>query len=102
VSHVPIGSVDSAVNAGDTVRVAGWAIDPDTGAPIAVHVYVDGVATAITANASRPDLAPIFPGYGAAHGFTTSIDVAPGPHSVCVYAIDVGPGATRLLGCRTA
>jgi len=101
VSHVPIGALDGAANLGDRVQIAGWAIDPDTGAALTVHVYVDGVPTVLTANAARTDLAPIFPAYGAGHGFVGSIPVTPGAHTVCAYAIDDASGPNPLLGCRT-
>ena len=101
VSHLPIGALDSVVDLGDRVQVAGWAIDPDTGAALTVHVYVDGVPTVITANAARADLAPIFPAYGAAHGIVASVAVTPGAHTVCAYALDDAGGPNPLLGCRT-
>ena len=97
---VPFGSLDLAGPAPGAV--AGWAIDPETSAPIAVHVYVDGVGSAITADGSRPDVDAAF-GYGDLHGFFTSIPVTGGTHAVCVYAINaVGTlGANAGLGCRT-
>ena len=77
------------------------AIDPDTGSSITIHVYVDGVATVVTADATRTDLAPVFPGYGSAHGYVTSIPVTAGPHTVCVYALDDAGGPNPSLGCRS-
>ena len=49
------GAVDvAAQTTGNDVVVAGWAIDPNTVSPIAVAVYVDGVAAAnVTAGAAR-------------------------------------------------
>jgi hypothetical protein len=84
------------------VTVSGWALDPDQPTVSgAVHVYVDGGGTALVADVSRPDVAAAFPGAGAAHGFTLSVTVPPGGHSVCVYAIDVdSPGRNTPLGCR--
>ena len=63
----PFGSVDvAAQTTGDSVVVAGWAIDPDTTAPIAVAVYVDGVNTSVvTADGSRDDVATVYPAFGA-------------------------------------
>ncbi len=61
----PVGSFDSAANAGGVVNGSGWAIDGETKGPVTVHVYADGVfKTAVTANQSRPDLNAVFPGYG--------------------------------------
>ncbi|NKY22518.1 hypothetical protein [Cellulomonas denverensis] len=100
--RAPIGSLDqvSAVSAG-TVRVRGWAFDPDTADSIRVHVYVDGRATqALTANTSRPDVGAAY-GRGSAHGFDATIGMAAGSHQVCVYAIDANGGTNPLLGCST-
>jgi hypothetical protein len=97
---VPFGSLDMAVGVPNGVQVGGWAIDPDTQSPIAVHVYVDSVGTAITASGNRPDLATAFPGYGTAHGFNATIPATPGRHTVCAYGINVGAGANSGLGCK--
>ena len=68
-----------------------------------MHVYVDQTGYAITANKSRPDVNAAFPLYAAAqHGFNASFAVAPGEHTVCVYAINVsGTGYNVQLDCRT-
>ncbi|MGI8807191.1 MAG: DNRLRE domain-containing protein [Acidimicrobiales bacterium] len=83
------------------VVVQGWAIDPDTSAPIAVLVYADGVyVEALVAGTSRPDLGPF--GYGNNHGFYDFAPVAAGSHNVCVYAVNVGAGSNPypLMGCK--
>ena len=49
--------------------VRGWAIDPDTDAPIGIHAYVAGSGSAHVADSARRDLAAVFPAYGDAHGF---------------------------------
>lgn len=97
----PFGNVDSLARSGSNVVGSGWTIDPDTTASIPIHVYVNGVGYAITANGSRPDVAAAFPGYGATHGFSFTLP-APAGANVCVYGIEVGgTGGNRLLGCRT-
>ena len=97
----PIGYLDVATGVPGGVSVAGWAIDPDTTAPIAVHVYVDSAGVALTADGSRPDVGAAFPGYGSAHGYSSAVAASPGSHRVCAYGINVGPGGNSLLGCRT-
>jgi hypothetical protein len=100
-SH-PIGSLDLAVATPGAVRVAGWAYDPQAGtAPIAVHVYVDAAGYALTADGHRPDVDAVYPFAGESHGFDGVVPAAPGPHTVCAYGIDVGPGENAVLGCRT-
>jgi subtilisin family serine protease len=96
----PFGSFDFSGAGPGSVTVAGWAIDPDTAAPIAVHVYVDGAGTALTADASRVDVDAAF-GYGANHGFAATVPAPGGVHTVCAYGINAsGSGSNALLGCR--
>jgi hypothetical protein len=98
----PVGHVDAIRAAGGAVTVTGWALDPDTAQPIAVHVYVGGRGVPVTASGNRPDLARVFPPYGPFHGFNATVPgVPPGTHRVCVYGINVGPGdANPVIGGR--
>jgi hypothetical protein len=104
-ASTPFGAVDvAAQSTGNDVVVAGWAIDPNTVSPIAVAVYVDGVATAnVTADGSRTDVASAFPGFGDAHGFSTTLTLSStGSHTIDVYAIDSsGNGDNPLLARKT-
>jgi hypothetical protein len=97
----PFGAVDAITGTFGGVRVAGWAIDPDTSASIDVHVYVDRAGGSLTADASRPDVAAVFPSYGSRHGYDRLVAASPGSHRVCLYAIDSAAGANTTLGCRT-
>jgi hypothetical protein len=65
-----------------------------------VHVYVDGTGAAVTANIDRADVARTFAGYGPSHGFAHRMAAAPGPHTVCAYGINAGPGGHAALGCK--
>ncbi len=100
LSGSPFGSLDLAQAGPGSVRVGGWVLDPDVNTPIPVHVYVDGVGSAIVADQSRADLGTVFPGYGPAHAFNALIPAPAGWHKVDVYGIDVGPGDNRLIGSR--
>jgi hypothetical protein len=100
-SGSPIGVVDTISASSSSITVGGWALDPDTTASIPVHVYVDGVGRALTADQPRSDIARSFPAYGAAHGFSTTVPVRSGSHQVCVYAINVGAGSTVTMRCQT-
>lgn len=97
----PVGALDAVTATGPgTVAVQGWAFDPDTSAPITVHVYVDGRAVrSVTASTSRPDVGRVH-GRGANHGYDVSVGLAAGVHTVCVYAIDSSGGSNPRLGCR--
>ncbi|MGD8195589.1 hypothetical protein ACEXQB_013945 [Herbiconiux sp. P18] len=97
----PIGGMDARVEGGRII-VNGWTIDPDTTAPLAVHVYVNGVGAAITtADFSRPDVGRAYPDFGPNHGINVSTPAVRGANSVCAYGINVGPGTNTLLGCQT-
>ncbi len=97
----PIGNLDSVQAVAGGIRTTGWAIDPDTVAPIAVHIYVDAAGAAYQADRQRTDVGAVYPVYGASHGFDQTIAATPGTHTVCVYAINTGPGGNVVLGCRS-
>ena len=88
-----------------SVRVRGWAIDPDTASPITVHLYEDGAfLTASTADVSRADVGAAYPGYGNLHGFDGVVPYPStnGTHTICVYGINTSTGTVNsALGCRS-
>jgi hypothetical protein len=97
----PFGQLDRVTTAPGQVTAAGWAIDPDTNAPIIVQLYLDRRESSLAwAGGSRPDVAAVYPDAGPGHGYSMTMDASPGRHSVCVFAINTGPGTSRLLGCR--
>ncbi|MCU1419773.1 MAG: hypothetical protein JWR57_942 [Mycetocola sp.] len=96
----PIGAVESVSATPTAIAVSGWAIDPDTAASVAVHVYVGSVGVAVTANHPRSDIGSAYPAYGEAHGYGVSIPASPGVHTVCAYGINSGAGVNTVLGCR--
>ena len=100
----PLGDFSQAVGRATTIEVSGWALDPDTPDPIAVHMYVDGRwGGALTADGVRDDVARAFPESGNRHGFSASLTVPQGVHQVCAYAINTGRGSVNTpIGCRTA
>ena len=102
VNAPPLGVFDDARAAGPgVVQLIGWTFDPDTTAPIDVHVYVDGVGVLATkANGERPDVEAIYK-KGPLHGYDIRVPVASGNHTVCLYAIDSSGGTNVLLGCKT-
>jgi hypothetical protein len=99
-SGSPFGAFDAISSKPGGVSVAGWAIDPDIATAATIHVYVNGVGFALTADTNRPDIAAAFQGYGAAHGFSSVLPAPGGAVTVCAYGINVGVGANSLLGCR--
>jgi hypothetical protein len=101
----PVGNLEVATpRSGGRADVAGWALDPDAGTSSSpVHLYVDGrFAGAVTAAGDRPDVAAFYPAAGAGHGFTATLAVGTGVHTVCAFGINVGIGQINpLLGCRS-
>jgi hypothetical protein len=102
VAPDPVGSFDGWVTSSPGIRVSGWAVDPDTDAGVTLHVYVDGqFAGQGTANTSRLDVGAAFGWVGPNRGFEVEASALPGPHTVCVYALNIGLGGNSLLGCRS-
>jgi GH25 family lysozyme M1 (1,4-beta-N-acetylmuramidase) len=99
----PFGAIDGTARAPGTITVSGWAIDPDTSAPMTVHVYVDGkYATKGVTGVSRPDVAASYPGWGSDRGYSITVPVTAGTHTVCAYGINQLVGTSNSkLGCRT-
>ena len=98
----PIASLDVFTAVPGGIRLAGWALDLDTSNSIQVHIYVNGVGTAIVASNTREDVGAVWPSVGSAHGFDAVVPVAgEGAQQVCVYGINIGPGANVQFACRT-
>ena len=107
----PIGNLDAVRTTPEGIRVAGWALDPDTTGPLDIHLYVDGrFHSTATTNRTRYDVWRAHPAWGATRGYRMGAELArpasgAGAHSstrVCAFAINAGPGSTNtLLGCRT-
>ena len=98
----PIGQFEAAIGGHGTITTKGWMIDPDTSGAIIVQMYVDGVFNAMAwANQPRSDVGSVFPTYGPNHGFSLTLSATPGPHTVCGYAVNTGPGTSTGIGCRT-
>ncbi len=107
----PVGFFDFSRAAPGTIRVKGWAFDPNLPtAPLAIRVSVGGKAGAPgaseyelgpVATLSRHDVALEHPEAGPAHGFDASFaTTAVGTKAVCVYAVGISPGEDTLLGCK--
>lgn len=105
----PKGRIDFVGSPGPGhVRIAGWAFDPSSpGTPVAIRAYVGGRRGAARyelgsiATLARPDMAATHRAAGELHGFDARFaTIKSGAQRVCVYAVDVGPGSDRLLGCR--
>jgi hypothetical protein len=99
---LPVGGLDVVDGQPGTIRVRGWAIDPDAIDPISVTIYVNGNLTiGALADETRSDVGAAYRGYGNEHGFDISLASTIGTKEVCVYAVNEGGGTNTLLGCKT-
>ncbi len=107
----PFGNLDSIESpAPGRIRIQGWSLDRSSKlAPTGIHVYVGGsVGTPGAeghdvgkARARRPDVGDAFPGTGKRHGFKKVLPTKlTGLVNVCAYAINIGVGANREIGCK--
>ncbi len=110
----PAGSVDVVESArAGVLHVGGWTFDrSDATRPLHFHVFVGGLAGQSgveghgdalgLANHHRPDVGRAYPGVGDNHGYDALVPTRRvGSQQVCIYGVNVGLGADRLLGCRT-
>lgn len=99
----PLGAFESLRRAAgsDDLQVTGWAVDPDTTAPLSVTATVDGAALpALKAGATRTDIGARYPTLGKAHGLSATLPTDDGEHRVCLTAVNVGGGKNVSLGCK--
>ena len=107
VRYEPYGRVERLTRAAGATRVVatGWAVDPNTSAPIRVRVSIDGHPPVTrTAALNRPDVARAHPGAGARHGFSIELAAGSGAHTVCIRAVNAlgGTGTVALVGSDAA
>lgn len=98
----PQGDFESLTSANGQLTMSGWAWDQNNATgPVTLMVTVNGQVSAFL-YADQPK--PVLAAYGIpgqhAFKYTFSPPKSSG-NSVCVYAFNQGPGADRLLGCRT-
>jgi len=97
----PIGRLDLVHADGASIRLVGWALDPDTLDPIDVVISVRQQGSTHRADRPRPDVAAAIPTHGPNHGFDIRTQpLPPGLNEVCIWAPNVGRGTRdRILGC---
>ena len=98
----PSGRLESVELSGGSIRLRGWADDPNTYDPIPIHIYVNGVSSATTNGVVRPDIWALDERRSYYTGFDATVPVSgDGPFDVCAYGINVGPGSQNVsLGCQ--
>ncbi len=108
----PIGELNlSSAPEPGTVRVKGWAFDPNSPTTtLPIRVWVGGRAgtsgaseyeLGTIANLARTSVGVQHPEAGPNHGFDSRFATAlSGAQPVCVYAVGIAPGEDTLLGCK--
>ena len=102
-AHSPSGALSGAVaESATSLRVTGWASDPDDrNQPLSVVGYLDGnAARTVQAGIARPDLvAAKLAGLNA--GYSFAVPTSAGAHNICVWAVNINIGANKFLGCAS-
>jgi hypothetical protein len=100
----PVGRLEAVQDRAESVRVKGWAYDPNMPtAQVQVAVYAGGtkIGTAVT-DQPRADVAKTNYGAGPNQGFDVTLPLSAGKHTVCVYPVNLGAGSSNpRLGCAT-
>jgi hypothetical protein len=98
----PIGHFDAVTATLGSLRVTGFVLDPDAFRSSTVDVFVDGaLASRVTADGYRPDVAAAYPHMGGNYGFDITIPASAGPHNVCIVGRNLNGGSDVDLGCRS-
>jgi hypothetical protein len=97
-----IGGISTKTQKGNLVTFTGWSFDydaPDTG--LTVVANVDGrYAGSAGSTVSRPDINTAMHGTGP-HGYVLKVRVPTGSSTVCLHALNRGPGQESRLGCAS-
>ncbi|MDQ2959318.1 MAG: hypothetical protein M3Y42_20455, partial [Actinomycetota bacterium] len=99
-AHDPFGYLDQASPAASSIRVQGWAADPDAlSRSLQITFTIDATSAGqVLSSVPRPD-ASAARGAGPKAGFAATLPAKPGSHQVCATAVNVGVGANHQLGC---
>jgi murein peptide amidase A len=101
-AHNPHGHVDSGSAVGSTVRMRGWAYDPDrrtSGMPVRI-LEGSTVRASGSTTTYRADVNTAYHLSGN-HGYDLTFAAGNGTHTFCVQFLNVGPGTADPKGCRT-
>ena len=97
----PRGGVSASVDDRGDIKVTAYAYDPSSPTQsLAIWIVDNGqLKSARVANEAQPSLAPY--GIGGAHGASMSYFAGTvGTHSICIYAINIGPGSNQWVDCQ--
>jgi NlpC/P60 family len=99
-AHKPVGAISQTSVTSTTLRLSGWASDPDWIARRSIVVlYVDGRSVATVTTHQYPT-SPRPAAAGWASAFDISVPVSVGAHQGCIWVVNLGLGSNSFLGCR--
>jgi hypothetical protein len=99
----PFGRVDLAAAGTNSVRLAGWSLDPDhKSSPALVQIVLDGTAQAVRAtNIPRPDVQRAYGTTTDLLGYDVTVPASSGDHRACVLGVDRDGQGSVPLRCVT-
>jgi peptidoglycan hydrolase-like amidase len=99
----PFGRVDLAAAGTNSVRLAGWSLDPDhKSSPALVQIVLDGTAQAVRAtNIPRPDVQRAYGTTTDLLGYDMTVPASIGDHRACVLGVDRDGQGSVPLRCVT-
>jgi cell wall-associated NlpC family hydrolase len=95
----PVGALTSSYATAKTLRLSGWASDPDlVNRRTLVVAYVDGSPVTTVPTAPYPGKRPV--GAGTVSKFDLTLSTASATHIACIWLVNVGFGSNTTLGCK--
>jgi cell wall-associated NlpC family hydrolase len=97
----PQGAIEKSGARAQSVRVAGWATDPDfIRRKATVVLYLDGSPAATVNTSAYAGTRPA--GAGPRSAFDIRVPASTGMHVACIWLVNIGLGSNTFLGCRAA
>jgi uncharacterized protein with LGFP repeats len=97
----PFGALEDVTGQAGSVQLTGWAMDPDSSAPVHLRTTVDGVAGPLHAvHVERPEVHRDHPPYPLRSGFELRVPAEPGPGSSAAASATSTAAATSTWAAR--
>lgn len=101
-NQLPEGSIASVRDGRKSVRIGGWAINPDLGRPAMVRLTLDGKLVAKKrTHRRRVNLAASLESDVVKLGFEFKVDIPDGSHEICIEANNFDGRDRVVMDCRT-
>ncbi len=96
----PVGGISTKSQQGNLATFTGWSFDYDApSTPLTVVANVNGAfGGSVSSTVVRPDINTALHGTGP-HGYVLKVRLPAGSSTVCLHALNRGPGNESRLGC---